>query len=123
MTFIYIDIDCLFINKFVIIYKRIMSSHQKFVPNNLLINILLNEHQLFFLSLISLSLVTFVTMTKSKCHNGLQCPHPECDYEGTKFGLQQHFNIYPRCHKFFTMDKKHTIRRLFLRHINQNYHL
>jgi len=72
----------------------------------MLINILLNEHQLFFLTTYFLSLVIFVTMTKSKCHNGLQCPHPECDYQGTKFGLQQHFNIYPKCHKFFTMDTK-----------------
>ena len=88
-----------------------MSSHQKFVPNNLLINILLNEHQLFFLSLISLSLVIFVTMMRSKCHNGLKCPHPKCDYQGTKFRLQQHFGRYPKCCKYFSMDIKNSAKK------------
>jgi len=88
-----------------------MSKHLKFVHHNFLINILLNEHHLVFLITYFLSLVIFVTMMRSKCHNGLKCPHPECDYQGTKFRLQQHFGRYPKCHKFFTMDIKTSVKK------------
>ena len=83
-----------------------MSILQKFVQKILLSIILLKVYQQFFLITYFLSLVIFVTMMRTKCHNGLKCTHPECDYQGTKFGLQQHFGRYPKCHKFFTMDTK-----------------